>query len=247
MPATEVGRPMVTVTPLPWDSEFFGFPVARLLTGGASALAEAVGRLHDDGVRLAYLELDQEDSVAAREAIRLGGRLVDQRVELAANPRPAPGAADVEIIGTEVSQTDREALRQLAFASGEMSRFRTDPGIPAGRFEALYETWINNSIARRYADAVLVLRATSQIAGMITLASWNRVATIGLFAVDGRFRGRGLGRRLLEQAFAWAHDRDCVSLRVATQGDNAGALAAYRSVGFAVDRTADTYHFWIDT
>ena len=152
---------------------------------------------------------------------------------------------DVEAIAREPSSADRAALFQLALASGKLSRFRIDPGFAPGRFEALYRAWIDNSISGRYADAVLVVRAGPRIVGMITLSAKDETGTIGLFAVDDDFRGRGLGGKLLRGALAWFAGRGCRQARVATQNANTGALAAYRATGFSIDRSANTYHFWI--
>lgn len=49
--------------------------------------------------------------------------------------------------------------------------------------------------------------------------------------VDEAFRGRGIGRALVEALTGLAWERGCVSMWVLTDEDNAPAMATYRSAG----------------
>lgn len=236
-----------SIRALDWDSTFFGLPVASL-DSGTMGLDEAVAGLRAGGFRLCYLQVDPGDLRLDAAARDCGGHLADRRVELEADvPAASSGTrTSWEVLSRDPPIADRQALAELALASGERSRFRTDPRIPSGDFERLYRVWIDNSIDGSIADAVLVARESGQVAGMITVAARAGAGEIGLFAVDGRCRGRGLGRKLLQGALNWAADCGCVKLRVATQADNANALAAYCATGFAISRTVNVFHFWIE-
>ena len=49
--------------------------------------------------------------------------------------------------------------------------------------------------------------------------------------VDEAFRRRGIGRALVDSLAARARERGCVGMWVATEPDNAAALATYRAAG----------------
>lgn len=116
---------------LPWDTDFFGFPIARIGDAGpgGSGLAAAVADCRSAGVRCAYLLCGIEETATLAEAVRRGFRPVDVRVtlrtkleDLAPTPSDASGARDV-------CGDDLPELRSLARSSFRDSRFFVD-----GRF-----------------------------------------------------------------------------------------------------------------
>jgi GNAT superfamily N-acetyltransferase len=76
------------------------------------------------------------------------------------------------------------------------------------------------------------------VAGVITVlaeASLTNSADIGLITalvVDDEARGKGIGRRLLEAAEAWAAARGCRKLVVTTANHRAGAHQFYERLGW---------------
>jgi hypothetical protein len=58
---------------LPWDSEFFGFPIGRVSQpDGPDSLAESVARADAEGIRCLYYLVDADDVAALHAAIRHG-------------------------------------------------------------------------------------------------------------------------------------------------------------------------------
>jgi len=53
--------------------------------------------------------------------------------------------------------------------------------------------------------------------------------------VEERFRGRGIGRRLVAALADLAREKGCYGMWVLTDDDNGAALAAYRSAGGVLD------------
>lgn len=60
----------------------------------------------------------------------------------------------------------------------------------------------------------------------------RRFVEIDKLAVRPQARGGGIGRALLDEAFAWADSRGVKSLEVAVNDFNTGAIALYESLGF---------------
>ena len=134
--------------------------------------------------------------------------------------------------------TPSAALTELAIAAGKYSRFNVDPAFPREKFQAMYRLWIERSVRGELADAVLVAatdptdneeQVQSDPAGMITVAESGGVAQIGLIAVAGTMRGRGIGSALIDAAHRWMQSRGACEARVVTQLDNLPGLPSLRA------------------
>lgn len=99
-----------------------------------------------------------------------------------------------------------------------------------------YNSYISNpnkTVYFAYADG--------QLAGQINVAKhWNDYAWIDDFAVDTRFRLRGVGRALMQKAVDWAKEKNLPGIMLETQDVNALACRFYEKFGFKL-RGFDTY------
>jgi ribosomal protein S18 acetylase RimI-like enzyme len=104
-------------------------------------------------------------------------------------------------------------------------------------FEAKeYSTYISNP------DKIVYFAyADGQLAGQITLSKhWNAYAWIDDFAVDARFRRRGVGRALMQKAVDWAKEKNLPGIMLETQDVNVPACRFYENFGFKL-RGFDTH------
>jgi len=229
---------------LEWDSEFFGFPVAKILGPAPAKLERTLVELRTRGVRLAYWTragLSGQDLATLQAK---GGILVDQRTTLERTLSPASAEPSTNVTEYTGESADA-ALISLAIQSGAYSRFRLDPKIPPGKFEELYSQWIRNSVNHRIADKVFVARDNDSIMGMITCKRHGEVGEIGLVAVNDEARGKGIGTDLVKFADSWFFGAGMKSSRVVTQGANQPALQLYLKCGYHVTQTEPTLHFWL--
>jgi dTDP-4-amino-4,6-dideoxy-D-galactose acyltransferase len=232
---------------LPWDSQFFGFSVARVRSRKLDpAIAREVdGWCRRRGVSCLYFLARADDGATTRTAEDAGYRLVDVRVTL-----------EREMIDTDQGRFELAGLRQArpddasilgetARVSYRDTRFHYDPNIPLAQSDALYQRWVEVSI-EGYADAVFVTEDEQGATGYISchLNAAEHCGTIGLVGVVERARGRSVGRRLVEGALGWFTVQGMRNASVVTQGRNVAAQRLYQRCGFVTRSVELYYHKW---
>lgn len=227
---------------LDWDSDFFGFPVGRVVESDLTEaqMREVLDWCATEQIRCLYLLTGADKLRTARLAEASGFHLADIRVTLDSTPRAdARAAARVR----SARPDDVPELAEIAAVSHTDSRFFNDPGFSRERCAALYRVWIEKSCAGS-ADAVLVSDYEGRAAGYITCHIDGETGSIGLIAVGAAARGMGLGRDLVAAALDWFAARGIRRVSVVTQGGNIPALRMYEREGFRVFSTELWYHRW---
>jgi ribosomal protein S18 acetylase RimI-like enzyme len=71
------------------------------------------------------------------------------------------------------------------------------------------------------------------LAGRIKMLRWwNQFGYVDDLVVNPKFRGLGIGRRLLERGIQWARENNFPGVMLETQDDNVPACTLYESCGF---------------
>ncbi len=237
---------------LPWDTEFFGQQIARVV--GQKLDLELVTGItrwcEDNAIACLYFLADSADVHTVRLAEQHGFHLVDVRMtferRLLQNPTEAVHSVEKDGVTIRmVLPEDVASLQNLAKDSYRDSRFYFDPCFPKARCNALYETWIRRS-CEGYADVVLVAELESQPVGYITGHLVNECAEgqIGLVGVGPEGRGRGIGTRLVSAALDWFATQGMETAVVVTQGRNIPAQRLYQRCGFVTRDVKLWYHKW---
>jgi ribosomal protein S18 acetylase RimI-like enzyme len=188
------------------------------------------------GAQCLYLFIDADDLAGIEAAVRMGGRLVDLRVELEGrveDETAATGAPTRRAIRTD----HEELLRQTRRLAGE-SRFARDPRIPDDRVREMYEIWLDRCLA----EGVVVV-PSGDGRGFVGARQDGDLAHIELVYVDAASRGQGLGRALVRGAM---RSMSATMARVVTQTGNVGAQRLYQSLGLRSHGTLAVLHFWLD-
>jgi GNAT superfamily N-acetyltransferase len=221
------------VTPLRWDTEFFGVSIARAELDHATvarALAEAAAR----DVQCLYLVIPSAHPPPLADAVRRGGRLVDLRVTLELETRLAPP------LGVRPADAgDLGALIPLARGLSGSSRFGRDPRFSEDAVARMYETWLERCL-----EEGSVVVPDGNVTGFVGVRPGHSEAvSVDLVYVDPAARGEGLAARLVRGALARA---DVVRARVATQAWNVGAQRLYQEIGFRTSSLDAIVHVWLD-
>jgi dTDP-4-amino-4,6-dideoxy-D-galactose acyltransferase len=224
---------------LSWDSNFFDLKIGRVSSLDFDA---HVFEREKNGFQLIYIEDASGNGHAVKEELRLN-RFFEDRKILFSKHINGEAYLSEEIVLYE-RNAPNEGLVSLALQCGRFSRFRRDPNFHEDSYEKLYTKWIENSTNKEIAFCVLVYGGMERPEGFITLQRKGDDAHVGLFAVNGEDRNKGIGKKLLAAAEYYAKEQNYKTLSVATQADNAEACRLYEKCGFEIESTIHTYHYW---
>jgi dTDP-4-amino-4,6-dideoxy-D-galactose acyltransferase len=232
---------------LEWDSEVFGFKVAKLTISEYDEphLLSTLKRLKENNYRLVYWFIRG----AEEEKIRChGGTLVNEKVTYlkGLKRKPIIGSEALYSIAPYLLKEPEQDLLDLSQESGAYSRFKLDPLFPFDLFEKLYNIWMTRSIRREIAHEVLVVKDMHRVlCGVVTLGEVSGKGDVGLIAVASRARGKGLGKHLMMAAENEFFKHGYTEVQVVTQKINVSACHLYESCGYKVEEIENVYHFWL--
>ena len=237
---------MRACTILDFDTQLFGYPVARIDARDFSvaSLRQTIAELKAEDVRLAYLAVVPEDP-GNTIAVNCGGQKVDSKAVYEKEISGGGALVESPRIVSYPGGVSSEPLLSLAYQSGTYSRFRTDPHFTGGEFEKLYALWIEKSVKREIADEVLIYTSNKTPVGLMTYSLEKDKSTIGLFSIDEKFRGQSIGRDLILHGIAAIGRSGAKRVSVATQLDNSAACNFYSKHGFVLKTVHNVYHFWL--
>lgn len=226
------------IQPLAWDSEHFGFAVARVPEPSAERLPAAAAAADAAGCRCLTALVPAADTAATVAAEEAGFRCYDVRVELDREVRSGLPAEGVEAVG----EPALEALAPIAAASFLDSRFYADGHFPRPAVEQLYVAWLR----RGFGGAGRLVLAAGERDGFVVchLDREAGVGTVELIAVAAPARGRGRGGRLVRAAEAAFAEAGLERARVVTQGANLPAQRLYQGEGYRSRDVALWFHRW---
>ena len=238
---------MGVVELLPWDSDWLGFSVARLvvrLSDVATDVPAAVAQCQTAGIRLLYLVLDPIDAMASAAAQAVGAELFDTKLtyQLSLFTLVPPVQEPIGIqLTREVALTP--ALEQLAWQSGKYSRFRLDARIGSRAFEVLYTRWLSQSLV--HGTVWTASNENNEKRGLLAFGTRGGAASIELLAVTPAARRQGIGYFMVQAVREAAIRQGHATLRVVTQDANQSARQFYEQCGFQLINTAHYYHLWL--
>jgi ribosomal protein S18 acetylase RimI-like enzyme len=230
------------VKPQAFETGVFGAPVWRLEAESEEAM---------DGAALDRLTIEARAHGVALIAVRLpGGQAagsVLSRAGFRSIERLLTFCRDIPVrcapvAGVKLAKPDdAEACAAIGRRSFSFDRFHTDPQLPDAAADEIKARWAYNGVSGR-ANAPLILRETGAVAGFNLCMRRGGDAVIDLIAVDRPWRGRSLGRKLVEGALAH-YAGVARTMWVSTQDTNAASIALYRGAGFALHHAAHTWHW----
>jgi len=203
-----------TLSSLPWDSQIFGLPMARIgpliVVPRHGGRARLIGQLLDglievaraQGIRHLSTRVDCADSEAIQCLEHRGFRLMECLVTYVFRPKqdrlpPIKTLYQVR----PYTFDDRQALLTIAeqMYAHHQSRFSVDPDLPREASAQFYSEWTKNACSGAMADRILVAERKGHPIGFLAykLNSLVRECT------GARIAGQGLSAALPEGAGAY--------------------------------------------
>ncbi len=222
-----------SVVPLEWESEFFGHPIGRLVTGGNQPLAaEQLARY-----RLLQAKIPADDLSGLAIANQLGFQLAEGEAGLVLAILQTERQPGIRI----ARESQIPELREAASRAFLQSRFRA-PWFSSADCQRFYAQWIENAVTGQFDDQCLVAcGAGGELQGFVSVRDTGEDARIGLLAVVPAARGKGIGQRLLYAAADWGRVRRLRQLHITTQLSNVVAMRLYLRSGARLESTA----YWL--
>ncbi len=232
---------------LPWDSAFFGFPIARVRGGTLNASRQGLidAWCNDNGIRCLYLVAAPDDAETVTTAELRGYHLADVRLTF---ERPIQGPVpSIPLSIRPAKEHDIPTLQAIARAGHTDTRFFYDRNFSVARAHDLYEEWIRASF-NGFAQKVLVADEGGGPEGYSTchLLADGESGSLGLLAVAAGSQGKGFGKTLVHAAVSWLAERGAKRATVVTQGRNLTAQRLYGRCGFIPSQVQLYYHLWFD-
>ena len=216
---------------LSWDSDFFNYPVGEYRIKSENFNLEKF-KSCAELYQLVYIHSTKPCNILS-EKIILGD------IKLTFTKKATLNKSNDHII--VFNEPSIDPLLSLALQSGEYSRFKLDYRLVNNEFERLYEAWLKKELDQ---GEILIYKNKDQIIGMVTISFKECKSIIGLIAVDEKYRGKGIGRALLEAAENVSFISKKDTLLVKTQLANKNALQLYLKNGYSEIEKTYLYHYY---
>ncbi|MBZ9631504.1 GNAT family N-acetyltransferase [Salegentibacter sp. LM13S] len=225
---------------LEWDSEFFGFKVAKIASNISDEHYQKIlSQLHKEEVELIYFNSNFDVSESEYYTVLKIDEIVELSKELKLKKEFHP---KVKFFDQTIPTTEmRNLLKRIA----RRSRFYFDDKIPNSKVYELYDIWLDKSVKHIGADAVLVYQDDDEVKGFATIRFRNNgEGIIPLMGVDAKSEGKGISFLLMEAIESYLIERNCSVLKSSTQSRNLKALKVYERFGIKCERGFNINHLW---
>jgi hypothetical protein len=231
-------------TPLPWDTEFFGFSIGRLDLDGLDpdAIAAVEAEARAAGVQCLYGSLDPSEVQATAVVQDLGYRFVEAAtlfsLRLDEPPIPRPEGIEVRVATAE----DLPELTPIVESLAPWSRFAVDRRFPPDAAVRIQRAWAER--ATREPDGDYSMLVATDERGIIAFITRTVHPSPRVDGVGTTARGSGAARYLIEEARAWAGDVALLGGPIAAR--NIPCLRYVSHCGYRVSEVRYLYHRWLD-
>lgn len=229
-----------------WDSKFFDATIGKIRLSGKnvypgfyeklSALAESAKK---DKISFLVIRLDDPVPAYEKDIESLGFKKYGESVDLIFE---YPGKKEIKTMpacGVRLyKSTDTGSIRDIAKDAFRLSYLYKCGFSKRSDIDRYHSVWAEN-LSKENNTVVFVAEERDKIIGFAGLSTiednGERYGRIRLIAVHKKFRGRGIGRGLIQKCIGWAGPGIGL-IRVRTQTDNKNALLAYKNAGFKEER-----------
>jgi ribosomal-protein-alanine N-acetyltransferase len=252
---------LAILEPREWDTRVLQMSAGKLdLLADRSAGPAIVGSLveaaiagaRQAGIRHLSARVDAADDVAVHALESRGFLNVDALLTFSAPTSAVTRSHSDEVAVRPATPANAIAVGRLAAAAFKLGRFHSDPSLPAGRADEVYQEWAVACCQGTAADHVALAEVDGVLQGFVacgidrdTAVHLRRAAgTIPLIASSTT--RRGIGATLISAAADWFSAQGVESIDVGTQLRNVPAARLYERCGFRAAAGALSFRMMID-
>jgi dTDP-4-amino-4,6-dideoxy-D-galactose acyltransferase len=225
---------------LKWDSEFFKRKIGKLRIGSETPkrIKQAIEKAKKEGFKYIICKVQSQKTAFTKFLESSGFYLSDIGVIWAIEPEKFLYKKNNLNLNNRKSlkiatDEDLPLLKKMVKSLFLESRFYHDPFFSKREADNLYQTWIENSVKGITADIVFYI----PYKGFIVCKKLHRYkGEIVLIGVKKGFRGKGIGRFLIQTAMEWFKIQDARLVTVRTQFKNLNAMNFYVKLGFYIKK-----------
>lgn len=225
-----------------WDTNFFGFSVAKTVMDYLSSNPmDKLKLLHDSEITLIVFNSSKPDFEKVfnkyYKIVKVYTRIpIIKEVKKITTNHPNISSFEGELPTPE--------LFALAKLAGKEGRFGRDSNISKTQYDKIFEEWIINSVNRTVADEVLVFKHNGKVVGFGSIKIEGENGFAPLFAVDRKYEGKGVSFALMRAIENKLIEEKCKYLVSGTQEINKKALSSFKRFGFELQTPEYVYHLW---
>jgi dTDP-4-amino-4,6-dideoxy-D-galactose acyltransferase len=239
---------------LQWDTDFFGFRIAKVISGRLNEdLIKPVNNwCRQNRIDCLYLLIESDDIQSIRSAEDQDYRLVEVRINLERwlktwNPITRPHIEN-NVLVRPIQPSDISTLLEIAKTAYIDSRFYFDKHFPEDKWQAYYATWVKKSCEGGAPIALTAIK-NNEIVGYITGQIDKETPTKGQYELTGvreSARKAGVGQELFCSGIDEFVRRGVEYLWVSTQGRNVTTQRMIQRHGFLTRSCQLYYHKWFN-
>lgn len=230
---------------LNWDSEFFKKKIGYINYEKNLDIQEVINEAKESEYNLLYVFSKEDIPERLLFVHDVIGKKVDRKVEYSID-LSSDFDFKCSIVEDYKSTELVPELEELAYQSGQFSRFKLDRSFDSQDFYRLYYTWIKRSVSKEIADNIFITRNDMGVIKSMVTVKFNILTShIGLISVDSDSQGKGFGKAIINKCIMSAKEFGSKKLNVATQFENKNARVFYEKCGFSVENETNVYHFWL--
>ena len=229
---------------LPWDSDFFGFRIGRVLPGPFDAAAIDNWR-RSQHIRCLYYLAELGDIQSIHAAEKMGLRLMDIRTTFFL-PLPHPAHINREILVRQAKPDDLPDLLSISTGIFCNARFYQDPNFSTRQVDQMYNRWLENHFFQSN-TCVWVAEDEDGIHGFTSVETTpEKIVRLSLTGVHPSARRRGTAKAIKNFIIDYYSQAGFSGLESITQGRNRSLISINFSFGFKLVHQQLWYHGWFN-
>ncbi len=233
---------------LPWDSDFFEMKIGKVDINELEKFesSEFLKNAKKENYNLVYVFkygkiLNQQDINAANL------ELVDIMLTMSKKFDKKQYKDTKYDFRTKLSKKELEECYYIAEQTSIVSRFYKEKTIGEEKTKELYRKWIDNTLDGIYSDGLFLFKDSETVAGIYVIKTYDceKIGYCSIIGVDKNFKGKGIGRKLWEEAFSYlANEKDIETCKVAFLLNNYPSFNFHLKMGFnKIEEIKYIYHY----